>query len=225
VRNPRIGLFFVACLAAAAANAAAQDQAPGPAGSPPRGFSSQMLITQLSLYLPEEATRGMNRGFAGRPGGPSAQEGQPGQTGQGAGARPPFPQIPRDPKLFLTREQITRLLPILTALRESPLPTPAKAKQVRADVDAVLTADQKGEWTSFQKKLQDFMQQFRQGTGANGPPGQGATGGAGSAGGAGTAGGAGAPGGAPQATLLQRRQRQLDAFIKVLQDRLNVAGA
>ena len=37
--------------------------------------------------------------------------------------------------------------------------------------------------------------------------------------------GASAPGGAPQATMLQRRQRQLDAFIKVLQERLSAAGA
>jgi len=41
---------------------------------------------------------------------------------------------------------------------------------------------------------------------------------------AGGPGGPGGTGGAPQATMMQRRQKQLDAFIKVLQDRLNAVG-
>ena len=223
MRQLHARFLVFAWLFAASMNAAAQ--APGPAGSTLRGFSSQILITQLSLYLPEEATRGMNRGPGGRSGGPSTQAGLQGQGAGGAG-RPAPMEFPRDPKLFLTKGQIARLLPILVALRDNPLPSPARAKQVRAEVDAVLTAAQKGEWADFQKKMQELVEQFRQRMGTNGPAGQGAAGGNGAAGGEGTAGREAAPGsGTPQATLLQRRQRQLDAFIKVLQDRLNLAGA
>ena len=122
--KPRIRLIVFAGLLAYGTAAGAQ--APGPAGSALRGFSSQILVAQLSLYLPEEATRGMYRGFGGRTNGPSAQEGQSAQGADGAGRLAPM-QIPRDPRLFLTKEQIARLLPILIALRDNPLPTPARA--------------------------------------------------------------------------------------------------
>jgi hypothetical protein len=209
-------------------NAGAQATGPG-APLSQRGFSSQMLVTQLSLYLPEEATRGMGRG-SGRANGSSAQNAPSGQDSQ-AGRGFPQIQIPRDPKLYLMKQQIAGLLPILIALRDNPLPTPSKAKQVQADVDAQLTAAQKAEWTEFQKKLQDLIAQFRQrmgangtganGTGANGTGGQGAMNGGDATA---QAGGKGGPGG-PQMTVLQRRQRQLDDFIKVLQDRLKQASA
>jgi hypothetical protein len=219
--NRRIQFLVLAGLLAAGVSAGAQ--APGPAGSVPRGFSSQILVAQLSLYVPEEATRGMYRGFGGRGAAAGGQSGQaqPGGAGGASGAGRPFPlQFTRDPKLYLTRAQITGLLPILSSLRDSPLPAPTRAKQVQAAVDGILTEAQKAEWTEFQKKMQELIAQFRQQAGANGTGGQGAMNGDGAA----QAGGPGGPGGAPQATLLQRRQRQLDAFIKVLQDRLNAVG-
>lgn len=208
-----VGIFATAVAAEAQA-------APAPGAAVARGFSSQILVTQLSLYLPEDATKGMYRGFgpagAGRGGqgaqaGQGAQGGQSAQGGQGAQAGPGdgatgatgrgFPQIQfkRDPALYLTKDQISKLLPLLTALRESPLPTPSRARQVQADVDAILTDAQKAEWAEFQKKLQAVADELRQRMSANGP---------------------GAQGGSQQPTLLQRRQRQLDAFITVLQDRL-----
>jgi hypothetical protein len=237
VRKLRIQLIVFAGLLAGMSLGA---QAAGPGGPlSQQGFSSQLLVSQLSLYLPEEATRGMYRGFGGRANAPSAQGGAggPGGSGgqsagqaQGGGSAGGFPQLQftRDPKLYLTKEQITGLIPILIALRDNPLPTPSKAKQVQADVDAQLTAAQKAEWAEFQKKLQDLIAQFRQRMGANSAAGQGSTNGAGVQGqdqlqNGGQ--GGGQAGGGPQPTLLQRRQRQLDAFIKVLQDRLKLASA
>jgi hypothetical protein len=238
VRKLRIQLIVFAGLLAGMSLGA---QAAGPGGPfSQQGFSSQLLVSQLSLYLPEEATRGMYRGFGGRANAPSAQGGQnaPAGQAQGGGSAGGFPQLQftRDPKLYLTKEQITGLIPILIALRDNPLPTPSKAKQVQADVDAQLTAAQKAEWAEFQKKLQDLIAQFRQRMGANSAAGQGSTNGAGVQGqgqlqdgqnapSAQGGPGGGQPGGGPQLTLLQRRQRQLDAFIKVLQDRLKLASA
>jgi hypothetical protein len=246
VRKLRIQLIVFAGLLAGMSLGA---QAAGPGGPfSQQGFSSQLLVSQLSLYLPEEATRGMYRGFGGRANAPSAagqnapsaQGGQnaPAGQAQGGGSAGGFPQLQftRDPKLYLTKEQITGLIPILIALRDNPLPTPSKAKQVQADVDAQLTAAQKAEWAEFQKKLQDLIAQFRQRMGANSAAGQGSTNGAGvqrqdqlqdgqNAPSAQGGQGGGQAGGGPQPTLLQRRQRQLDAFIKVLQDRLKLASA
>jgi hypothetical protein len=204
MRRPRLHFIILAGLLAAGMTAGAQGSGPG--GAAPRGFSSQMLISQLSLYVPEEATRGMHAGFGGRPNAPASDGAAPGRG---------FPQIQftRDPKLFLTKAQITSLLPILHALRDNPLPTPVKAKQVQADVDSNLTAPQKAEWTEFQKKLQALIQEFRQRMSADGTGAQGQA-----------TGSQAQDDAAPQTTLLQRRQKQLDAFIKVLQDRLN-AGA
>ena len=185
--NARVTAIVLAILAAGGAGVWAQ-AAPGPGGPLRRGFSSQILIAQLSLYLPEEATRAMYRGFT------------------------------RDPALFLTKDQIAKLLPILQALRDAPLPTPSKAKQVQAEVDAQLTAGQKAEWAEFQKKMQARIEEFRQRMAASGGGAPGMTDG-------GADGGPGASareqaGGSPSGTLLQRRQRQLDAFIEVLRIRL-----
>ena len=208
-------LVFAGLLAGGmAAGAQAPGTQPGPAGSAPRGLSSQILIAQLSLYLPEEATRGINRGFGGRgeaAGGQSAQ----GQAGGAGSTGRPLLQFTRDPKLYLTRGQIAGLLPVLSSLRDSPLPTPSRAKQVQAAVDGILTDGQKAEWAEFQKKMEDLIAQYRQRMGAMNGDGAAQAGGPG---------GPGGTGGAPQATMMQRRQKQLDAFIKVLQDRLNAVG-
>jgi len=193
MRRPRLHFIILAGLLAAGMTAGAQGSGPG--GAAPRGFSSQMLISQLSLYVPEEATRGMHAGFGGRPNAPASDGAAPGRGS-------PQIQFTRDPKLFLTKAQITSLLPILHALRDNPLPAPGKAKQVQADVDSKLTAPQKAEWTEFRQRMSaDGTATQGQATGSQAQDDA-----------------------APQTTLLQRRQKQLDAFIKVLQDRLN-AGA
>jgi hypothetical protein len=190
--------LILAGMLAVAVTAAAQSPLPG-GRTPVQGFNVSMLIGQLSLYLPPEATQGMYSGFGGR--------------GGAAGGQRPQLQFTRDSTLFLTKDQIVRLLPVLTALRENPLPTPSKASQVQADVNGILTAAQKAEYEQFRKAMQDIIQRYREQAAANGT-------GSGSRGGdqAGQAQG-GAQNSGAQMTPLQRRQHQLDAFIKVLQSR------
>jgi hypothetical protein len=221
----RHAFVLLAGLALVVAAASAGAQTPG--GAMTQGFNVQTLISQLSLYLPEDSTRGMYSGFGGRgQAGQAAQTGQGAQAGQGASAgarRFPQLQFTRDPKLFLTREQIAALLPILLDLKANPMPTPSKAKTVQASVDAVLTVAQKAEYADFQKQVQKMIADFRAQMAANGgSTGSGQFGGA--AGNGQGQGGAGANGGA-QMTPLQRRQRQVDAFVRVLQDRQKQLGA
>jgi hypothetical protein len=166
-----------------------------------QGFNVPSLVGQLSLYLPPDATQGMHSGFGGR--------------SAAAGGQRPQLQFTRDPALFLTKDQIAKLLPILTALRENPLPSPSKAAQVRADVDGILTAAQKAEYEQFRKAMQDLIQRYRQQAAANGAT-------QGDAQGRQLQGGTQDSG--AQLTPMQRRQRQLDAFIKVLQSRQQLAS-
>jgi hypothetical protein len=234
-KHPIVLTAVVAMLASATASWA---QAPG-AGAAVQGFNVTLLISQLSIYLPEEATQRMYGGRGGSAGGQQGQAGQQGaaaqgqaQGGQQGGLRRFQINFTRDPKLFLTRDQIARVIPIMTALKDNPMPTPSKAKQVQADVDAILTAAQKAEYAQFQKEVQKLIQSFRQQMSANGA-GSGAAAGAlgggqdagqgAQAGGTGRAGGAGQ--GGAQLTVLQRRQRQVEAFIKVLQERQSQVGA
>ncbi len=205
----------------------------GGTAAPVQGFTPQMLIMKLSLYLPEDAVRGaFFGGGAGGAGGAAGQragaQGQAGTsaqaqagTGTGAGqaggaqggARRQVLQFTRDQKLFLTKDQINKLLPILQALRENPMPSPTKARKVESDVDAILTAAQKAEWTSFQKQLESFQQNAqRQAAGAGSTGAGGAAGGTGAAGGAGSQGGgngaSGAGGAAQQFQNMTPEQRQ-----------------
>ena len=201
MRKQTIVLITLAGLLAGGIAAGAQASATD-GTSPVQGFSVGMIVGKLSLYLPPEATKGMYGGFGGR-------------AGAAGGALQQL-NFTRDPALYLTKDQIAKLLPILTALRESPLPTPSKAAQVQADVDGILTAAQKAEYDQFRKALQDLIQRYRQLAAAN----SGASGGAGQNR---QNQGAGQNGGA-QMTPMQRRQRQLDAFIKVLQSRQDLGG-
>jgi hypothetical protein len=207
-----LGLLFVAASAGA--------QAPG--GTMMQGFNVQALISEVSLFLPEESTRGM---YGGR-GGAAGQGAQGGQGAQSGMIRFPQLQFTRDQKLFLTKDQIAKLLPIFLALKDNPMPTPSKAKEAQASVDAILTVAQKAEYADFQKQMQKAIEDFRKQMSASG-----AMTGAGQSGGGGTdaqrqagQGRSGGTGGA-QMTALQRRQRQIDAFVKVLQDRQKQLGA
>jgi hypothetical protein len=242
--------FIAAVVAAvslvAASAASAQVPGPGPGGTPVQGFSVPLLINELSLYLPEESTRGLG-GFGGRGGAGGAQGGQAngaaagqgaqagGAAGQGTGGQRAqgfrqLLQFTRDPKLYFTNDQITKLLPILQGLRESPILTPSKAKLLQASVDALLSVAQKAEYADYQKQMQKAIEEIRKqyaasggGQGANGQ-GSGANSGAG-AGQQGQPSSGNGPSGASPLSATQRAQRQLDAFMKVLQERQKQVGA
>lgn len=243
---------FIALTAAAifVGRSAAWAQAPGPGTTPLQGFSVPVLINQLSLYLPAESTQGLfgfgGRGGAGGPGGGQgnsaggAAGGQASGAGQGAtagqsGQRPQFRQLlqyTRDPKLYLTKGQIAALIPILQGIRENPILTPSKAKQVQASVDAGLSVAQKAEYADYQKQMQKAFEEIRKQFAASGAgTGQGSGGGfggqdqsGGNAAGQRQASGAGGAASGAQMTPTQRAQRELDAFIKVLQDRQKQIG-
>jgi len=194
---------------------------PGAAGA--QGFNSQTLVFELSLFLPQEALGKAfgagGRGSPGRPGSGTAA----GQQGQAGNSQRPTSQFVRDPKLFLTKDQIDRLLPILKALKDNPMPSPSKARQIEADIDTIITKAQKAEYADWRKEMATFRQELRQRFAASGgqngtAPGGGAPGGAGD-GGLGQAGPRGpADASAPRVNELERRQRLLEAFIGALQD-------
>jgi flagellum-specific peptidoglycan hydrolase FlgJ len=62
--------------------------------------------------------------------------------------------VPRDPALFLTGDQIAKILPIMNDLKASAFPTPSRAKTIQAGVDGVLTKAQKAAWEKLQKDLE-----------------------------------------------------------------------
>jgi hypothetical protein len=124
---------FVA-LIAGFSPAFAQEPSPGGAGSPLQRFSVPFLVGELSLFLPPEATQTPQRG--------------------------PM-QFPRDPKQYLTKDQIARLIPVLQALRENPMPSPSKARQVASNVESILTPGQKAERAQFRGQLQKLRERFQ----------------------------------------------------------------
>ena len=220
--------MIAAALGALLVGTAAWAQAPGPgAGGPVRpGFSVPVLLSELSLFLPQESTQGLLfRGGGGQGGGQGGNGQTAVQGGQRAQQFRQLLQYNRDPKLYFTKEQIAALLPLLQALRQNPILTPSKAKEFQASVDALLSVAQKAEYADYQKAMQKAFEQIRQQFAAQGAGG--GTGGQGQAGSAGaTAGqGTGQQQGGSQLTPTQRAQRQLDAFIKVLQDRQKELGA
>jgi hypothetical protein len=201
-----------AVLLAAAGMAAAQTAA--------SGFNVQDLIMKLSLYLPEDMAQGARTQNA---------------PAQGAAQTRPQFQYTRDQKLYLTRDQTSNVIPILQGLRENPMPSPTKAKKIESDVAAILTAAQKSEYDKYQKAMEKFRQSLQQpgtaGAGAGQPQNfqnmtdaqrqefinslpaeqrqqlqQRAA-----------RGGQTGTGGAP-ISQTERRQRQLDEFITVLQN-------
>jgi hypothetical protein len=102
-------------------------------------------------------------------------------------------------------------------------------------VDALLSVAQKAEYADYQKQMQKAIEEIRKQFAASGASGAangqagGASGGFGGANGAQGAeagqGGTQQRQGAAQLTPTQRAQRELDAFIKVLQDRQKQVGA
>ena len=198
--------LLLAGLLAGGSTAAAQQPFPPTQG----GFSVEGLLFELSLFMPER------QGGAARQGAPS-----------------PF-HFNRDPALSLTGEQIAKILPIMNDLKAKPFPTPSRAKTIQAGVDGVLTKAQKAAWDKLQKDLEKAR--------ADAPARQGAQGAQGAQGGRNFA--AMTP--EEQKQLLdrlpedqrkafqermkaaqaeakltpeQRRLRQIDRFIKELEDR------
>ena len=118
--------LLLAGLLAGGSTAAAQQPFPPTQG----GFSVEGLLFELSLFMPER------QGGAARQGAPS-----------------PF-HFNRDPALSLTGEQIAKILPIMNDLKAKPFPTPSRAKTIQAGVDGVLTKAQKAAWDKLQKDLE-----------------------------------------------------------------------
>ncbi len=203
------------------------------AAAGPQGFNSQILVFELSLFLPQEALGKAfgagGHGGSGRSGSGAAAGGGAGaQQGQAGNSQRTTPRFVRDPKLFLTKDQVDRLLPILKALKDNPMPSPSKARQIEVDIDTIITKSQKTEYGDWRKEMAKFRQELRQRFAASGgqngsaqgggAPGGGAPGGAGE-GSPGQAGSRGpADGSAPRMNELERRQRLLESFIGALQD-------
>jgi hypothetical protein len=109
----------------AGGSAASAQQPPSLQG----GFSVEKLLFELALFMPER------QGGVVRQGGPA-------------------PRFPRDPALLLTGEQIAKILPIMSDLKASAFPTPSRAKTIQTGVDGVLTKAQKAAWEKLQKDLE-----------------------------------------------------------------------
>ncbi len=227
IKTLKTGALMALCIFAAAGTAAAQTAA--------TGFNVQDLIMKLSLFLPEDVSGG-GAGFRAPPPGGGTATNQPktGAQAQNPGTAQPRPQFQytRDQKLFLTKDQTGKLIPMLQGLRENPLPSPTKAKKLEADVAAILTAAQKAEYDKYLKAMEKARQDFQKSGNAQGQApnfrnmtdaerqqflgslpadqrqrlqdraGQGSQGGTGGA----------------QLSQTERRQRQLDEFIVVMQN-------
>ena len=206
-----------------------------------QGFSSQTLVLELSLFLPEEIVAealgpGPRPGSAGAAPGPAAaNQGRSGTIGTPGSRRFPALDFKRDPRLYLSKSQIELLKPLLRALEVNPMPSPSKARAIQAEVDSILTGDQKKAYADWRKAMAKFREDMRNRFAANsrgsaGPSGPGAVSGAAgaeagaaspgaSAGGArGFANGGGGSSAAPSRGLneLERRQRQLTRFLALL---------
>jgi hypothetical protein len=213
--------FSLSLVGVLAMGAAAFAQVPG--GQLRAGFSVESLISQISLYLPPDATQGMYSGL-GRGGAGASATGQAAGQTQGAaragtsGFRSLF-QFTRDEKLYLTKDQLSKVLSVFTSLKDNPMPTPSKAKDIQASIDAILTVAQKAEFADYQKQMQKAIDQFRQQYAANGSSAAGGQTGQTTQPGQQRSGSTGA------LTPLERRQREVTAFVKILEDRLKQVGA
>ena len=164
--------LVLAGLLAGGSAASAQQPFPSLQG----GFSVEKLLFELSLFLPERqgapgAFGGGGAGGGGTGGGAGGTARQGGASGA-QGAPAPF-RVPRDPALFLTGEQIAKVLPIMNDLKASAFPTPSRAKTIQAGVDGVLTKAQKAAWDKLQKDLEKARGDSQGQAGGQGQGGQG----------------------------------------------------
>jgi hypothetical protein len=158
-----MAVVVAAVSSAQAAAPSSSPNAPGSANTTVQGFTSTALVLELSILLPQEAMRrGPAQAAPGQaPPGQTAPRRAP--TGGQLGPRGGLPA--RDPKLFLTKDQADRLAPVLRGLRENPMPSPAKARRIEAEVASILTADQKAEI----KRFRDAFAEARRRPAAEGP--------------------------------------------------------
>ncbi len=131
------------------------------------------LVDELSLFLPEGTVKAASAG--------------PGAPGGGTSG------FTRDADLFLTREQMTAMIPILTDLAGSKRITTEAVEHARKGIDALLSDAQKDEYEA----LLSSRESGKRGTGPEG--GGMGSGGPGAPGGGpgGAPGGAGGPGAGP----------------------------
>ena len=156
-----------------------------------RGFNSEAIVFELSLFLPREALGkafgaagsgaygraggggtanqgggGSNGGVGGvgggYNGGGGAGAGGAGSGGGGASPQGQIPQFIRDPKLFLTKDQVDRLLPLLATLRDNAIPSPSKARQIEAELNTIITKEQRAEYADWQRAMARLRQELRQ---------------------------------------------------------------
>jgi hypothetical protein len=135
----------------AGGSAASAQQPPSLQG----GFSVEKLLFELSLFMPERqgAPGAFGGGGAGGGGMGGGAGGTARQGGAGGGQGAPF-HFNRDPALSLTGDQIAKILPIMNDLKASAFPTPSRAKTIQAGVDGVLTKAQKAGWDKLLKDLE-----------------------------------------------------------------------
>jgi hypothetical protein len=139
------------------------------------------LVSELSLYLPADLAAGILRPNAGagalpaqgntRAPAPASGSGQGSRQGSGAGSAPGQGQemFARDAKLYFTKKQIDKLLPILQELLDKPETQATKGKKFRSDINGILTKAQKAEWTRYAEQArQGNMMIRRQGEEAQG---------------------------------------------------------
>ena len=231
-------------LLVAAGPAGAQASA-GPAAA--RGFSSQLLIAQLSLYLPEEATRGMSGASARRArarvamaqaergavraGSGSARRRRAGRAERRGGRGFPQIQFTRDPDALPHEGPDHRS----SSPSSSPFGIiPCRPRPRRSRCRRTWTpSSPPGRRRSGRSSRRSCRRSSTSSASSMGANGSGADGRGYERPGERTARVRTAPrrtaqapaAAGPQVTLLQRRQRQLDAFIKVLQDRLKQVTA
>jgi hypothetical protein len=151
-------------------------QAQGP--SLLEGFTVEGTALMIAAFIPADL------GPPGGGGAPQARGGvpqAPGGGGQGGavwtggaeaagGGETRFRIVDlaiKDEKLYLTRGQVERLLPILQDMKQSVFPSPSKARKLQAAIDEVLTREQKAAW----QKLVAEMDKARQSAQAQGGTG------------------------------------------------------
>jgi hypothetical protein len=217
--------------------AAAGGQAAGGLFGAQSGFSVENVVSELDGFLPEGTYAPPGRlgraavvaqgGQGGQAGSAAAQQ-QGGQAGGQGAARlaaimREIPTFKRDPKLFLTAKQVDAVVPALQELRANPFPTPGKAKQVQAAIDAALTKQQRDAWAGYVKErdraIEKIRQEFTAQRSAGGTGGQGGGGMVyGGQAAAGEPGGAAGQGGQqrPQRDPAELRKEILGSFIDAL---------
>jgi hypothetical protein len=156
-------------LFAALAASASWAQASG-AATTAQGFTVQSFIAEVSLFLPPDLLRAAAGARAA--GAPGANPMGNAASNAGPAQNRPQLQFTRDPKLYLTKAQVDRLEPIATSLKDNPMPSPSKAKQTQAELDAILSPAQRTEFADFQKAMAKFradMQKQRSASGQQPP--------------------------------------------------------